>query len=333
MGRTTRREGNVHAIARPERGPRDRRPPGLPKRWLSSRDDHGMDDSSLRRRRSGKRRHGDRMDASSSRRPRSGEMPRSRSPKRRRSSRGDASPRRPCTEEKEEATGWVPIPGKLHPSGLDEVEAMKYGFFPVRNRAPPLDEDGKTSDIFVCDKAAYQMLNDAHLRGTELGAWVAKRLRLGALFVHHNYDQVPGWRVITLFGRLKAMLPTRGKKVIPEWLKLHGQQDDAECVESAQLFAEAATDFDVDASCFRIVFVCGNTKFVELLRKDHAGLQQLFVERRAVDRTRDVPFRVWHITSQSCSQLEEECLDESLQDFAYQSGGWEYLRGIVRKYH
>ncbi|EFJ25186.1 hypothetical protein SELMODRAFT_413951 [Selaginella moellendorffii] len=185
------REGNAHASARPERGPRDDdgmdcRPPGLPKRWLSNKDDHGMDDSSLRRRRSGKRRHDDGMDASSL-----GDRPCSRSPKRRRSSRGDASPRRPCTEEKE----------KLHPSGLDEVEAMKHGLFPVRNVDNPLDEDGKKSDIFMCDKAAYQMRNDAHLRGTELGAWVAKRLRLGALFVHHNYDQVPGWRVITLFGR------------------------------------------------------------------------------------------------------------------------------------
>ncbi|EFJ23189.1 hypothetical protein SELMODRAFT_415746 [Selaginella moellendorffii] len=125
-------------------------------------------------------------------------------------------------------------------------------------RDTPRDEDGKKSDIFVCDKAAYQMLNDAHLRGTELGDWVAKRLCLGALFMHHNYDQV-----------------------IPEWLKLHGQQDDAECVESAQPLAEAATD----------------TKFVELLRKDFVCLQQLFVEHRAVDKPRDVPFRVWHVTS------------------------------------
>ncbi|EFJ25353.1 hypothetical protein SELMODRAFT_413969 [Selaginella moellendorffii] len=314
MRTTCLREGDAHASARPERGPRDddRRPPG---RWPSSRDDDGMHrrHSSLHRRRSGKRRHDDGMDASSSRRPCSGDRPRSRSPKRRRSRRGDASPRRPCTEEaeeeEEEATGWVPIPGKLHPTGLDEVVAMKYGFFPVRNRDTPRDEDGKKSDIFLCDKAAYQVFNDAHLRGTELGAWVTKRLRFGALFAHHNYDQV-----------------------ILQWLKLHGQQDDAEYVESANLFADAATGIDGGAGSWRTVFVCGNTKFAELLREDFAGLQQLFLERRAVDKPRDVPFRVWHVTSQSCSQLEEECLNESEQDFSYQRGGWAYLResGIPR---
>ncbi|XP_024522975.1 uncharacterized protein LOC9663421 [Selaginella moellendorffii] len=184
------------------------------------------------------------------------------------------------------------------------------------------------SDLFYCDKAAYQVFNDARLRGTELGAWVEKRLGLGVLFVHHNYDNLPGWRVITLFGRHKAALPTRGKKIIPEWLKVHGEQDDAECVASAMLFAEAATGLDVKGCSLTKVFVSGNTKFVELLRKDYAGLQELFVQRLAVDRPHDVPFRVWHVTSQSCSQAEEECFNESWRDYSYQGEGWACLRGI-----
>ncbi|EFJ15485.1 hypothetical protein SELMODRAFT_422832 [Selaginella moellendorffii] len=144
------------------------------------------------------------------------------------------SPRRDTTEE-DEGSGWVPIPGKLHPTGLDEVVAMQHGFFPVRKTATPLDEDGKKSDIVLCDR------------------------------------------------------------VITEWLTLHGQQDDAECVELANVFAEAGTGFDIKACSSTIVFVSGNTKFVELLRKGFAGVQQLFLERRVVDKPRDVPFRVWHI--------------------------------------
>ncbi|EFJ34015.1 hypothetical protein SELMODRAFT_439065 [Selaginella moellendorffii] len=309
----------------------DDRHSSSPRRRTNSRSDDGMDPRPRTKEPSS--RDNDGMDP---REPSSRmDAKRSRSPERRPS--GSKRPcmeekaTRPCTEEVEDEAiaGWAPIPGKIHPAiGLNEVEAKKYGFFPAREKDTLLDEDGMKSDLFYCDKAAYQVFNDARLRGTELGAWVEKRLGLGVLFVHHNYDNLPGWRVITLFGRHKAALPTRGKKIIPEWLKVHGEQDDAECVASAMLFAEAATGLDVKGCSLNKVFVSGNTKFVELLRKDYAGLQELFVQRLAVDRPRHVPFRVWHVTSQSCSQAEEECFNESRRGFSYQGEGWACLRGI-----
>ncbi|EFJ05353.1 hypothetical protein SELMODRAFT_431633 [Selaginella moellendorffii] len=134
------------------------------------------------------------------------------------------------------------VPGKIHPViGLDEVEAKKYGYFPVRNMGTPLDEDGKKSDLFFCDRAAYQVFNDARLQAGRLG----------------GKPSPPQCLVCTLQLRQGAGLGFLTG--IPEWLKVHGEQDDSECVASAMLFAEAATGLDVKGFSSTKVFLSGNT--------------------------------------------------------------------------
>ncbi|EFJ37311.1 hypothetical protein SELMODRAFT_403559 [Selaginella moellendorffii] len=165
---------------------------------------------------------------------------------------------------------------------------MQYGFFPVRKRDTPMDEDGKKSATGLPTRCSTMLISEE--QSWALG-WPSVSASVSCWQTTTSTSHRAGGRSQCLDDPRQRRKPEQ-KEVMVHWLKLHGQQDDVECVESAKLFAEAGTGFDIRACSSTIVFMSGNTKFVELLRKDYAALYQLFVECFVVDKPRDVPFRV-----------------------------------------